>query len=168
MRTPHRILAIAAATLVAGGAAVAIGLTAGDETSSQRQQVVAQRGARVMPFDLNATTHHFVTQSYGGRQIVVADRPNDRRQVELIQQHLRKEARAFARGDFDDPAAIHGSTMPGLATLRSAANKLSIKVQDRADGAQLTFRTTDAHVKDALHDWFDAQENDHGTHAETN
>ena len=58
--------------------------------------------------------------------------------------------------------------MPGLATLRTAADKLSIEVENRPDGAQLIYRTTDAQVRAALHDWFEAQVNDHGKHAAPN
>ena len=160
----HRTLAIAAAIVVVIGTAIAI-IASGD-SSADRQDEIARRGAEVMPFDLDKTTHRYIKRSYGGRQIVVADRPDDRHQIELIQQHLRQEARAFARGEFEDPATIHGSQMPGLATLRSAGDKLSVNVEDRPDGAQLTYRTADTAVREALHDWFDAQVYDHGNHAQ--
>jgi hypothetical protein len=164
MRRSHlRLIAAAAVVVTAAGAAIAV--SASNDTSSQRQRQVAERGAQVMPFNLDATTHRFIERADGGDQIVVADNPEDRRQVQLIRQHLRKEARAFARGDFNDPAAIHGSEMPGLASLRNAGNNLAVEVENRSDGARLTFRTTDPDVRDALHDWFDAQVTDHGRHA---
>ena len=166
MRRPIRTSTTAAAIAVAAGVIIA---TAGeDHGSTQRHHEVAQRGAEVMPFDLDATTHRFIKAPDGGRQIVVADAEDDRRQVRLIRLHLREEARAFARGDFDDPASIHGAEMAGLDTLRTAGSKLDIRLEDRADGAELIYRTTDAAVRRALHNWFDAQVSDHGGHAQSN
>jgi hypothetical protein len=101
----------------------------------------------------------------GGLQTVVADAPADRRQVELIQQHLRDEAAAFARGEFTDPARIHGAEMPGLATLQANSERLDIVFSLRADGAELRYTTDDPVVLAALHDWFAAQTSDHQGHA---
>jgi len=130
-----------------------------------REQLIAERGAEVMPFDLAATTHTFEPTSDGGLQTVVADDPIDRRQIDLIQQHLRHEAAAFGRGEFGDPARIHGAEMPGLAILRSGFDRLEITFSARADGGALRYRTDDPVVLDALHDWFAAQASDHQGHA---
>jgi hypothetical protein len=72
--------------------------------ASSRQADVAVRGAGVMPFNLDRSTHVFVPSAQGGTQSVLSkDGTPD--QVALIRQHLRKEAAAFARGDFRSPAA---------------------------------------------------------------
>ena len=96
---------------------------------------------------------------------MVADDPTDRQQVDLIQQHLRNEAASFARGQFSDPAQIHGAQMPGLATLEANAGRLVVQFTTRADGAELRYTTDDPVVLDALHDWFAAQTSDHQGHA---
>jgi hypothetical protein len=96
---------------------------------------------------------------------VVADDPTDRRQIDLIQQHMRDEAAAFGRGEFGDPAQIHGAEMPGLATLRAGFARLNVTFITRADGGELRYRTDDPVVLDALHDWFAAQTSDHQGHA---
>ncbi len=67
-----------------------------------------------MPFDLERTTHVFDERDDGGVQ-TVADDPEDRETVEQIRLHLEVEAHAFGEGRFDDPTAIHGREMPGVA-----------------------------------------------------
>jgi hypothetical protein len=130
-----------------------------------RQQVVAERGTEVMPFDLEATTHHFAPTADGGVQTVVADDPTDAAQVRLVQAHLQAEADAFARGDFGDPEQIHGGQMPGLAVLRESAGALQVRYRPLADGAEIAYTSADPAVVRALHDWFAAQVSDHGQHA---
>ena len=48
-----------------------------DQSLANRQQAVAEAGADVMPFTLDATTHVFVDTSTGGIQDVAADDPSD-------------------------------------------------------------------------------------------
>jgi hypothetical protein len=153
-------LALPAALVIA-----AAGCGDGDSLA-QRQAQVAERGAQVMPFDLDATTHTFTTADDGGVQTVVADDPTDAAQIELIRKHLRDERDNFARGDFNDPAAIHGHDMDGVADLRAGYRDLTVDYHDRPAGAQLTYRTDRADLVKALHAWFDRQVTDHGPHAE--
>jgi hypothetical protein len=137
----------------------------GDDTLTQRQADVAERGAQVMPFDLEATTHVFTKNDAGGIQLVTADRPEDRTQVDLIRAHLRAERDNFARGDFDDPAAIHGHDMGGVAELEGGYADITVSYAELTDGARLTYETDDPELIEAIHSWFDRQVIDHGTHA---
>ncbi len=133
---------------------------------SDRQQEVAERGAEVMPFDLDATTHRFEKTDDGLVQVVVADDPADGDQVALIRQHLRKEAQRFREGDFSDPQSIHGEEMPGVQDLSRGADRLNIRYRSMPAGAEITFRTSSHALVDALHAWASAQVEDHGKHAE--
>jgi hypothetical protein len=162
----HRLVALAVAVAVGAllGAAVVVAVRGGG-TGPSRQEVVAARGAEVMPFDLDATTHHFETTADGGIQSVVADDPGDGEQVAAIQAHLRAEADRFRAGDFGDPAHIHGDAMPGLDVLAARADDVDVAYRDLAGGAQLTYRSDDPRVVAALQDWFGAQVADHGDHA---
>ena len=164
MRRRRTFLGAAAAAAIA--ALVAGGYLWGSSTAGSRQEEVAERGERVMPFDLERTTHRFAKRAGGGVQTVVADDPSDTEQVRLVREHLAREAEAFRAGRFDDPMAIHGSEMPGLAALRSSAGRIEIEYADVAAGGRITFTTDDAALADALHAWFDAQLADHGEHAE--
>jgi hypothetical protein len=154
---------LAAATAIAGGVIAAVALGGEDQT---RQQAVADRGAKVMPFSLDATRHVFNATATGGTQRVVADDPRDHEQIRLVREHLREEATAFQRGDFADPASIHGEDMPGLADLRAGYTRFTVRYRDLPDGAQIDYRTTDPSLVTAIRDWFDAQLGDHGADAQ--
>ena len=143
------------------------GTASGTEGSSTaaRQAEVATRGAKVMPFDLEQTMHHFQSLDNGGLQTVTAKDPGNQEQIALIQAHLKEEAEKFQRGDFSDPAKIHGENMPGLAELKAAAGQIDIQYLPLPDGAQIRYTTKDPALVMAVHHWFMAQRADHGSHA---
>jgi hypothetical protein len=130
-----------------------------------RQEEVAARGAKVMPFDLEQTTHVFQKLDDGGLQKVVVKDPSNKKQIALIQAHLKEESEKFRKGDFSDPAKIHGEDMPGLAQLKAGAAKVDIRYTALPDGAQIRYTTKDSKLVTALHQWFSAQLSDHGHHA---
>jgi hypothetical protein len=130
-----------------------------------RQGEVAARGAKVMPFDLEQTMHVFQKLEDGGLQKVVVKDPSNKKQIALIQAHLREESERFRKGDFSDPAKIHGDNMPGLAELKSGAGKFDVVYTPLPDGAQIRYTTKDPTLLIAIHHWFDAQLSDHGRHA---
>ena len=132
-------------------------------SAPDRQAEVAEAGRAVMPFDLDATTHVFEKLQDGGLQIVVAD-ADDAEQVSLIRAHLSEEAERFARGDFHDPATIHGADMPGLHALMTGHERLRVAYREIERGAEIRYTTADAPLVGAIHQWFDAQVRDHGEH----
>jgi hypothetical protein len=150
---------VLAASLIAGGYAIV------RARQVDRQAEVAARGGAVMPFDLERTTHIFEPRDDGGLQTVTADDPADADQVRLIQEHLQVEARQFQRGDFADPASIHGASMPGLAELQAGAGRIQVAYAALPNGGQIRYTTADAGLISALHAWFAAQLADHGPHA---
>lgn len=131
----------------------------------ERLEAVAERGASVMPFGLDRTTHVFQATPDGGVQQVIADDPADTSQIALIRSHLIAEAEKFRRGDFGDPAAIHGAMMPGLAQLQQGFAAVDVAYSELPDGAQIRYTARDTAMVSALHDWFQAQLSDHGGHA---
>ena len=163
-RTFHPM--IPAKSILAFGALCILGCAPADQSSEleERRALVAAAGAQVMPFDLDATTHVFEKTEFGGIQQVVADAA-DPRQVGLIREHLEMEAERFARGDFHDPAMIHGEHMAGLHQLVQGHERLSIEYSEVDDGGQILYSTEDLDLVAAIHAWFDAQLRDHGDHA---
>ncbi len=166
-------LPVRSALLLAAGAALAtvailgaLWATGAFASQEARQEEIAEKGAQVMPFDLEETTHVFQKTQTGGVQKVVADDPTDAEQVALIREHLEEEAAAFRRGDLSDPSEIHGEEMPGLQELEAGAKEVDIRYSDLPDGAQIEYETKDPALVAALHNWFDAQLSDHGDHAE--
>jgi len=126
--------------------------------------MVDQQSKEVMPFDLNRTMHIFATTPNGGVQSVIVH-DGDSQQVALVRSHLHKEATAFAHGDYSDAGKIHGMDMPGLAELRAGASRVAVGFSDAANGASITYKTSDPKLIAAIHEWFAAQVKDHGAHA---
>ena len=129
-----------------------------------RQAQVERNSEKVMPFSMQSSKHVFVPTPTGGVQTVLVPGGNHT-QVGLVRSHLRKEAAAFARGDFRDPASIHGGEMPGLRAMHAGANRIKVRYADVPNGGQITYTTADSALVSALHAWFKAQVNDHGAHA---
>ena len=134
-------------------------------TTPDRQEQVAEVGAKVMPFDLERTTHIFEKLDSGGLQQVLSD-DGDGEQIELIRLHLAEEAERFSQGDFHDPAMIHGEDMAGLHELMMGADRLTIIYSDVAGGGQILYTAEDGELVAALHAWFDQQVANHGAHAQ--
>ena len=130
-----------------------------------RLHEVEMHGRQVMPFDLERTVHVFRDQKDGGLQQVVVRNSKDRKQIDLIRRHLREEAARFARGDFSDPAHIHGRDMPGLAELRAGAKRIAIRYAEIPAGASIRYTSRASRLIAAIHRWLAAQRRDHGPHA---
>lgn len=160
--TQRTILVASAAVLVTLGVVYGTGALSG---SQSRQEAIAEKGAGVMPFDLEKTIHVFEATSNGGVETVTAEDPADTEQIFLVQEHLEEEASQFGRGDFSDPAAIHGEDMPGLRELEAGADKIEFRYAELPDGARIEYTTDDVTLVPALHRWFEAQLSDHGEHA---
>jgi hypothetical protein len=164
-RPDRRVSAHLASFTVVAIVAVAGCGGGGSSASTNRQAQVEARGARVMPFDQNRTTHVFRATATGGVQTVAANDVHDTKQIVLIRTHLRNEAKRFANGDFSDPMAIHGMKMPGIDEWRRNAANVNVNYSSVPLGARITYRTVAPALIQALHDWFEAQLMDHGTHA---
>ncbi|MGZ8094940.1 MAG: aspartate carbamoyltransferase [Methylosarcina sp.] len=137
-----------------------------DKPAENRLDEVAKRGAQVMPFGLEKTTHIFTKTATGGVQQVVVKNEDDAPQIKLIREHLSKISGEFSRGDFSGPARIHGEDMPGLAALRAAQpGRIKIEYKDLPNGAEIVYSSDDPGLIKAIHDWFDAQLSDHARHA---
>ncbi|MBX9917083.1 MAG: aspartate carbamoyltransferase [Nitrosomonas sp.] len=133
----------------------------------KRLDEVAERGAHVMPFDLEKTTHVFTKTESGGVQKVTVKNISDQEQVSLIRAHLSEIANEFKQGNFSSPAKIHGEGMPGLSELKAAKpGDIKIEYKVLPIGAQISYSTESPQLINAIHRWFDAQLSDHARHAE--
>ena len=136
-----------------------------NQQTTTHQEEVAERGAEVMGFDLDRSTHIFEKIENGGRQQVISD-DNDPEQIKLIQEHMEEIYGQFSAGNFHGPEMIHGEHMPGLHELVMGHEKISIEYSELENGGQILYTTEDAGMVDAIHAWFDAQVSDHGHHAQ--
>ena len=91
--------------------------------------------------------------------------PSETSQVVLIRRHLKREAEKFQRGDYSDPAKLHGANMPGLKELEANASHIKISYSQIPAGAQITFKTEGLQLLTAVHRWFGAQLSEHGADA---
>jgi hypothetical protein len=129
------------------------------------QEKVHQHAHHVMPFEMGKTLHVFrMTESGGVFRVVVRD-SSDTNQIAMIRRHLSHEANAFAKGDYSDPAKLHGADMPGLAELQANATKIKVTYADLPGGAQISFETKELKLLTAIHRWFGAQLSEHGADA---
>lgn len=135
-------------------------------THSADHAEIAAKGAMIMPFDLEKTTHIFETMENGGRQQVIVDSKDDTKQIDLIRQHLAEEADRFAQGDFQDPAMIHGEDMPGLQDMIAGVEDIQIVYSEVPEGGQILYTTEVPELVEAIHLWFEAQLSDHASHAQ--
>lgn len=130
------------------------------------QEHVHHGGHEVMPFDLARTVHVFrMTEDGGTQKVVLRGEASDPDQVRMIQHHLEMEAAQFQRGNFGDPAHLHGAAMPGLKELQAGAPRMHITYRALPDGGEIRFRTNDLHLVTAVHRWFGAQLSEHGADA---
>ncbi|MGC2634169.1 MAG: hypothetical protein WA215_08150 [Candidatus Cybelea sp.] len=82
-------------------------------------------------------------------------------QISLVRSHLLQEAAKFARGDYSDPAYIHGKAMPGLARLASGVSLVSVRYSETPTGAAIIFSSSDRDMVSTIHQWLVAQQRDH-------
>jgi hypothetical protein len=115
-----------------------------------------------MPFDLNRTTHTFVTAPSDGVENVVVNGPADTRNEALIRSHLSKEAALFRKGDYSDPTMVHRVDMPGVKELAAGAARVAVDFAEVTGGAQITYSSADPALVLAIHAWFDQRVADHG------
>ena len=132
-----------------------------------QQEHVHHMSHTVMPFDMSETLHIFKMTEEGGIQQVVSKDADAVHQVMLIQRHLKHEAEKFQRGDYSDPAKLHGQTMPGLKALQAKGTDINVSYTDISQGGQITFETTDLYLLTAIHRWFGAQLSEHGADAKS-
>jgi hypothetical protein len=131
------------------------------------QEHVHQHGQAVMPFELSKTVHVFrMTEDGGTEKVMVRGDSTEPDQVRMIQHHLAQEAAKFQRGDFADPARLHGTAMPGLRELQEHARQIQIAYRALPNGAQIEFHTHDLKLITAVHRWFGAQLSEHGADAQ--
>ena len=123
-----------------------------------------QRGAMVMGFDQELTTHHFLLFRDGGAIDVSVKNPSDIKNRDAIRSHLPHIAMMFGEGNFEAPMLVHDSkNVPG--TKEMAARKDTIRYQyvETSNGGRVNIVTTDPESVAAVHAFLKFQITDHKT-----
>jgi len=126
------------------------------------QNMVVEHGKQVMPFDQSQAMHMFLPSATGGVVEIVVHDMNPT-QIALVRAHLLQEAAKFVRGDYSDPAFIHGKAMPGLVQLASGSSRMSVHYFETPSGAAITLDSSDQNLISAIHEWLAAQQHDHNS-----
>jgi len=146
-------------------AAILLGFPATHPSAQAVQEHVHSASHAVMPFDISRTVHIFKMTELGGTESVVTRDPAATDQRDLIREHLRHEAAEFRKGNYSDPATLHGAGMPGIAELQKGAAHVRVSFSYLPNGASITFETPDIGLLTAIHRWFGAQLSEHGSDA---
>ena len=134
-----------------------------EQTGVKQIDEVRQRTQQVVPYTIDQVLQTFTKTVHGGVQHVIAKSAGNTRQIKLIQAHLLEIANEFRKGNFSVSERMHGSEMPGLAQLKTAKqDDIKFEYQALANGAQIHYSTEYPQFVQALHEWFDAQEIEHG------
>jgi hypothetical protein len=122
-----------------------------------------ERGAHVMGFDQQKTTHHFYLYPDGGAIDVSANDPDDQTEIKAARAHLPHIAKMFGEGDFSAPVLVHATNVPGTADLARLKDRLSYRYEETPRGGRVNIRTADPDALAALHTFLRFQIADHKT-----
>ena len=131
--------------------------------AAQQDHAMMGRGAMVMGFDQEKTTHHFRLYEDGGSIEVTANSGDDSANRTAIRDHLPHIAQMFAAGNFDAPMEVHAQRVPGSAELARLREKVSYKYVELPNGGRVDILTTDAAALRAVHEFLKFQIMDHKT-----
>jgi len=149
-------------TLVLAGLLAPAAATA--QTPHDHGASLNERGKRFMGFDQEATTHHFVLLSDGGRIEVTAKKVTDSSSVRQIRDHLRHIAAVFAKGDFNLPALVHDNkAVPGVDAIKANAAALTFTFEEIEGGGHVRITGGTPPAAAAVHQFLRFQIKDHGT-----
>lgn len=148
--------AVAAVFMIAAGA-----VAAGQAQDPHAQ--MNQRGAQVMGFDQDKTTHHFYLYTDGGAIDVSVKDAKDKANLDAIREHLPHIAMMFGQGNFDAPMMVHDTKVPGTVELSTFKDRVTYKYAETARGGRVDITTTDAEALKAVHAFLRFQITDHKT-----
>lgn len=111
-----------------------------------------RRGARVMGFDRELTTHHFSLLTDGGTIDVSVRDLSDVANRDAIRSHLPHIAAMFADGDFNAPMLVHDSAnVPGTTVMVSRKSTIRYRYVETANGGRVDIVTNDPEALAAVH-----------------
>jgi hypothetical protein len=122
-----------------------------------------KRGDQAMGFSHEKTTHHFLLFKDGGAIEVNANDPKDTTSRDEIRQHLSHITQMFAAGNFNVPMLIHGTTPPGVPTIKELRDQIHYVFQETDSGARIRISTTNPQALRAVHDFLRFQITKHET-----
>ena len=132
----------------------------------QMNCAMEHRSDAVMGFSHETTTHAFPLYDDGGAIEVDANDAKDGKSVTAIRGHLREIAKAFAKGDFAKPKAIHEQLPDGAAEMAALRANIKYDYAETERGGRVRITTSDARALDAVHRFLKFQTREHHTEPE--
>jgi len=127
-------------------------------------QDIHHRGAMVMGFDQEKTSHHFYLYGDGGAIVVSVKDAANTQDRDAIRAHLRHIASMFGDGDFKAPMLVHNlEEVPGTAILAALKDRITYKYSEVPGGGRVEIVTTDGDAVRAVHEFLEFQIHDHAT-----
>jgi hypothetical protein len=148
--------------VIAALALIAVSPVAAQQNHDQHAQM-NQRGAQVMGFDQEKTTHHFYLYTDGGAIDVAVDDAADKANLDAIRVHLPHIAMLFSQGNFGAPMLVHGTNVPGTAEMAKLKDRLTYKYAETPKGGRVNITTTDVEALAAVRAFLKFQIADHKT-----
>jgi hypothetical protein len=127
------------------------------------QAMVNEHGDHVMGFSHDKTTHHFELTYDGGAIDVRANDVRDTESRDQIRSHFRHISQMFAQGNFNVPMLVHGTSVPGTATMTRLKDQLHWQLLETPRGARIVVTADNKEALDALHEFLRFQIQDHQT-----
>ncbi len=121
------------------------------------------RGAMVMGFDQDKTTHRFLLYPDGGAIDVSASEASDLESRDAIRSHLPHIAVMFGKGNFEAPMLVHDTDVPGTAELSKRKDRVRYAYVETPRGGRVDIVTNDEEALRALHQFLRFQIRDHQT-----
>src|SRR5687767_512461 len=103
---------------------------------------VNARGAHVMGFDQDKTTHQFRLHADGGAVNIFVKDAADTASRDAIRSHLPHIASMFGAGDFNAPMLIHDTKVPGTDAMAKAKDRIRFVYVETPQGGRLDLITT--------------------------
>lgn len=140
--------------------------TQGQAQSTAAQDPHAQmnhRGAMVMGFDQDKTTHHFFLYEDGGAIDVSVKDAADRTNLDAIRAHLPHLVVMFGEGNFEAPMMVHGVSVPGTPEMKKVKDAITWKYEETVKGGRVNITTANPDALKAIHVFLRYQITDHKT-----
>jgi hypothetical protein len=131
-----------------------------DSASDSAFAALQARGKIEMGVDQYTSTHRFDDLADGGRIELTRD-ASDSAGVRTIREHLASIARAFAKGDFSTPFAVHARDVPGTKTMAAKRDAISYEFRPLPGGGEVRLSSKDAEAIRAIHAFMAFQRGDH-------
>ena len=143
---------------------LALALTLVDQTPKPDQHAdMNARGAHVMGFDQDKTTHRFLLHADGGAIDIAVKNAGDTANRDAIRSHLPHISQMFGDGNFSAPMLVHDANVPGTAQMAALKNRIRFFYVETPGGGRVDIVTTDAEALKAVHEFLRFQIRDHQT-----